>query len=119
MRRKSIFIASPFINKRRSEAILEWLRPAKEAGVSIRVVTRPSETCRNEVTTLISETIALLRGFGIEVVERAAIHQKFVLIDARIVWYGSLNLLSYGASEESLMLLSSREVAEELMRTVI
>ena len=35
-------------------------------------------------------------------------------VDHRLVWYGSINLLSYGNSEESIMRLESREVAEEL-----
>jgi len=37
-----------------------------------------------------------------------------VLIDNRLVWYGSVNLLSYGNSEESMMRLESRELAREL-----
>ena len=37
-----------------------------------------------------------------------------VLIDNRLVWYGSVNLLSYGNSEESMMRLESRELAGEL-----
>ncbi|MDR3326811.1 MAG: hypothetical protein LBT04_01535 [Prevotellaceae bacterium] len=35
-------------------------------------------------------------------------------IDDRIVWYGSINLLSFGSSEESIMRLDSREIAVEL-----
>ena len=38
----------------------------------------------------------------------------FILIDNRLVWYGSINLLSYGSSEESIMRLESRELAAEL-----
>ena len=30
------------------------------------------------------------------------------------VWYGSINLLSYGASEESVMRIESLEIAAEL-----
>jgi len=41
-------------------------------------------------------------------------HQKYVIIDNRIVWYGSINLLSYGSAEESIMRLESSELATEL-----
>jgi hypothetical protein len=37
-----------------------------------------------------------------------------VIIDNRIVWYGSINLLSYGSAEESIMRLESSELATEL-----
>jgi hypothetical protein len=40
--------------------------------------------------------------------------QKFVIIDNRLVWYGSVNLLSFGSSEETMMRLDSRELSAEL-----
>lgn len=46
------------------------------------------------------------------------IHQKFAIVDRRIVWYGSINLLSYGRSEESMMRFENREIAEELLMEV-
>jgi hypothetical protein len=116
--KESILIVSPFIRKRRSENVLEWLQPAHAGGIAIRMVTRPPENYGAEAGATVAACIAHLRSAGMKVTERAAIHQKFVLIDKRIVWYGSLNLLSYGASEESLMRLASREVAAELERTI-
>jgi phosphatidylserine/phosphatidylglycerophosphate/cardiolipin synthase-like enzyme len=49
-----------------------------------------------------------------QVIQKPNIHQKFVIIDDHIVWYGSINLLSFGSSEESIMRLDSREIAVEL-----
>ncbi|HMD14413.1 MAG TPA: phospholipase D-like domain-containing protein [Bacteroidota bacterium] len=43
-------------------------------------------------------------------------HQKYAVIDQRIVWYGSINLLSFGWAEESIMRLNSPNIANELMR---
>ena len=51
----------------------------------------------------------MLTREGASVKTRDRIHQKFVIIDQRIVWYGSINLLSYGASEESIMRIDSME----------
>jgi len=36
------------------------------------------------------------------------------VIDQNIIWFGSVNLLSYGSSEESIMRFESMEVAGEL-----
>lgn len=38
------------------------------------------------------------------------------VIDQRIVWYGSINLLSFGSAEESIMRLESPNIANELIK---
>jgi phosphatidylserine/phosphatidylglycerophosphate/cardiolipin synthase-like enzyme len=48
----------------------------------------------------------------------SAIHQKFAIFDRRIVWYGSINLLGYGRSEETLMCLESAGIAGELLKSL-
>ncbi|GBU23850.1 hypothetical protein R83H12_00469 [Fibrobacteria bacterium R8-3-H12] len=57
----------------------------------------------------------MLKTHGIAVVERSKIHQKFAVMDGYVVWYGSINLLSYGSAEESIMRLESRGIAGELL----
>jgi phosphatidylserine/phosphatidylglycerophosphate/cardiolipin synthase-like enzyme len=47
--------------------------------------------------------------------QKPNIHQKFAIIDQKIVWYGSINLLSYGSAEESMMRIESNKIAYELM----
>jgi hypothetical protein len=39
-------------------------------------------------------------------------------MDQKIVWYGSINLLSFGSAEESIMRLESPNIANELMKTI-
>ncbi len=41
--------------------------------------------------------------YGVQVVFRPGFHQKFTVIDGRISRYGSVNILSFGQSEESVM----------------
>jgi HKD family nuclease len=109
--KKEILIVSPFLRKKRIETILEWLKESLLAGISITVVTRPPESYQEP--KLIQECIELLKS-NVSVITKPNIHQKFILIDNRLVWYGSINLLSYGSSEESIMRLDSRELATEL-----
>lgn len=49
---------------------------------------------------------------------KPAIHQKFAIIDQKIIWYGSINLLGFGNSQESIMRLISANIAQELSRTI-
>jgi phosphatidylserine/phosphatidylglycerophosphate/cardiolipin synthase-like enzyme len=49
------------------------------------------------------------------VIIKDRIHQKYAIMDQRTVWYGSINLLSYGSSEESIMRIESVDIAGELL----
>ena len=114
--KKEILIVCPYLRKKRIDDILEWLKEPLQAGVPVTVVTRPAESFKKE-PELIKECIEYLQT-QVTVVLKSNIHQKFILIDNRLVWYGSLNLLSYGNSEESIMRLESRELAGELEGTL-
>jgi hypothetical protein len=113
--KKEILIVSPFLRRKRIEVILEWLKNPIEMGVSVTIVTRPAGSYKEPER--IKECIEYLQSV-VMVVQKHNIHQKFILIDNRIVWYGSINLLSYGSSEESMMRLESRELAGELEELV-
>jgi len=38
------------------------------------------------------------------------------VIDGRTTWYGSINLLSFGSAEESIMRLESLTISGELLK---
>ena len=46
-------------------------------------------------------------------------HQKFTVIDQSVVWYGSVNFLSFGTQEESIMRFENTDIAGQLMDTVL
>ena len=56
---------------------------------------------------------------NVEVICKNAIHQKFAIIDQKIVWYGSINLLSFGSSQESIIRIVTGTVAETLLKSVL
>jgi hypothetical protein len=64
-------------------------------------VTRPAEDFMQEDRIALNRMLQLLKDSGINVVLKSNIHQKFAIIDQKIVWYGSINLLSYGNVQES------------------
>jgi hypothetical protein len=59
-----------------------------------------------------------LCGKGIHVVLKSNIHQKFAIIDQKVVWYGSINFLSYGNAQESIMRIESPNIANELIKSI-
>ncbi len=64
------------------------------------------------------KALDLLIGNGLNVVFKSDIHQKFAIMDQKVVWYGSINLLSYGSAQESIMRIESANIANELMKTI-
>jgi hypothetical protein len=67
---------------------------------------------------MLEKTLNLLTKSGVIMVFKSNIHQKFALMDQRLVWYGSINLLSYGSAQESIMRIESYNIANELMKSL-
>lgn len=111
----SICMLSPFMRRGRVTQLLNLLASPLEKGVKVTVLTRPALDYKAPQQGEIGELIDKLRSSGISVVEQSRIHQKYAVIDGEIVWYGSVNFLSFGASEESMMRFESGEIAGELL----
>lgn len=79
---------------------------------------RPDTDFKDKDRDVFEDMINSIQITGATVIFKSNIHQKFAVIDQRIVWYGSINLLSYGSSEESIMRLDSINIANELAGTI-
>ena len=110
-----IVIVSPYLTRKRVSKMIDILAPRILSDVKIIIVTRPARDYSEKDKGRVSSIVGFIRDKGIAVVERSRIHQKFAIIDDRVVWYGSINLLSFGGAEESIMRLDSATVAVELM----
>ena len=110
-----ILIVSPFLSRSRILSSMSYLAAA---NVIATVVTKPPDDYPEKDRAKIKECIELLETQGFTVKTRDSIHQKFAIIDQRIIWYGSINLLSYGKSEESVMRLDNVNIAAELLGSI-
>lgn len=100
--RKSVLIESPYITSDRMEVLTPVFQRILKKGVGIQIVTRdPIEhenelfrhQATNEILVLAEMGVnhTLLRGFH---------HRKLGIIDNKILWIGSLNILSHSNSIE-------------------
>ena len=115
---REIIVVSPFINKRRTVQMLQYLRVAMGNNIKVIVVTRPLDDLSSKDQSPIQGTLDLLKTAGVDIIFKANIHQKFAIMDQKLVWYGSINLLSFGRSEESMMRLDSPNIAVELIKSI-
>ncbi len=113
-----IVIVSPFMRKNRVSQFIKLLLPIAQNGVSVTVVTRPTEDFKELERGAVSENIEALKKAGISIKTKSDFHQKFTVIDNAAVWYGSVNFLSFGSHEESIMRFESADIASELLETV-
>jgi superfamily II DNA or RNA helicase len=115
---KEIVIVSPFVRKRRCAKMNEHLKIAVENKIRVVAVTRPAEDFRAQDRASLESIFGLLESNGIKVALKSNIHQKFAVLDRKTVWYGSINLLSYGNAQESIMRLKSHNIANELIKSL-
>ena len=109
--KKYIAIYSGFYTANRVNDLLPILLGKISSGIKIRVVLPPPSR-NGSMSESDSEMVAeKLEANGILVEFRAKIHQKAVLIDNDIAWFGSLNPLSFsGATEESMLRIEQKDI---------
>ena len=116
--KKEILVVSPFVRKRRTDQMTKHLKISIGKKIRVIVVTRPKEDFKPQDQASLQRTVDLLTNNGISVVFKSNIHQKFAIMDQKVVWYGSINLLSYGSAQESIMRIESSNIANELMKSI-
>ena len=119
MAEREILIVSPLMRKNRIKQLLPVFTEAVQKGVSVSVVTRPPEDFTGENAELTKENLQVLMDAGIKVILKSSFHQKFTILDNKTVWYGSVNFLSFGTNEESIMRFESFDLAGVLTDTVV
>ena len=112
--RKSVAIFSGFVTTRRVGVYADLFRQKIAEGVPVRCVTRPPH--RNGSMQKDGKVaLQSLDEIGCIVDTRWRIHEKIVIIDDSIVWFGSLNPLSHtSVTEETMARIDNRNFANEL-----
>jgi hypothetical protein len=62
--------------------------------------------------------VSQLQSIGVTVIQRSKTHQKIAIIDDRICWEGSLNLLSHSDTLEHMRRLEGSAIASEVRKNL-
>jgi hypothetical protein len=116
--KQSILIVSPFVTQKRVIELLQILREPLARKINVTVITRPAGDFTGKFKNTFEESVRAMIAAGIALTFKRKIHQKFAIIDKKTVWYGSINLLSFGYSEESVMRIVSAGIASELTESL-
>ena len=111
--RERVVIYSPFITANRLGQLAPHMRAAVERGVSVYVVTKTIEERGERDQVTYGELEGAVHAWGVEVLHKRQMHEKLVFIDHGILWSGSLNPLSFSATQEVMERRGSDRVVSD------
>ena len=116
--RSELIIECPFITQRRISQLLPSLQKALRRGVSVTVNTKPLNEHDAYFQAEAEEAIPVLQELGVEVLFTGEHHRKLAIIDRKILWEGSLNILSQADSCEIMRRIESEQLAQQMIEFV-
>ncbi len=100
--KNKVVISSPFLTINRISQLESLFREASSRGVKMFVVTKPfKEQGFDEIRG--RELEKNLKQFDIELIIKKLSHEKYAIIDEKVVWHGSLNILSHRNTSELMI----------------
>jgi phosphatidylserine/phosphatidylglycerophosphate/cardiolipin synthase-like enzyme len=109
-------IESPFITSNRVASLLPIFGKMRSRGVKITVITRDPAEHDAPYDTQAANAIDRLLDMGVRVIYMGNHHRKLAIIDQRLLWEGSLNMLSQNDSCEIMRRIESAHLAEQMYR---
>ena len=116
--KERVIIYSPFITQDRLAIIEPCFKSAVERGVRVFVITKAlGDRGKRELSNyrMLEST---LEKWGIVVIHKRRMHEKLAIIDNKVLWIGSLNILSYSSTQEIMERRFSRNVVEDFIKTL-
>jgi ribosomal protein L37AE/L43A len=113
--RGSTILLSPFVAGKRSATYCDVFGRLVRSGVPVRIFVRPIHEQPEGLKTGYLAAIRALEATGVDVESRAGMHEKIAMIDEKILWHGSLNILSHNNTKESMLRIESAELVSVVM----
>lgn len=113
--REEVIIESPFITIRRMSRLLPLLKDLKANGVKVVVNTRDPEEHDALLQVQAITAIRVLQEADIKVLYTDGHHRKLAILDKKILWEGSLNILSQNSSCEIMRRTESKKLARQMV----
>lgn len=110
-----VIVESPFITKDRLEILRPILEKLIKRNVEIYIMTRDPIEHEPPYDTQSEEGIRWFEHIGIQaLICTGNHHRKLAIIDRKILWEGSLNILSQSKSREIMRRIDSTKIAQQM-----
>jgi len=116
--KEQLIINSPFLTGNRANTFMDYFRSMIERGIKINVHTWPSNRHQGNMARESEVVIATLRSIGVKVIPRyhSKKHFKTAIMDNRILWDGSLNILSHKNTEEHMWRFEGSSAIDQIVK---
>ncbi|MDB6354173.1 DEAD/DEAH box helicase family protein [Trichococcus sp. K1Tr] len=113
--KSEIVLVSPALAGKTVATFLNTIKPRIPTIVAVSVMTKSADSIVNpQHRANRTQLIESLADKGIDVQQQDVTGPKCVLIDRKIVWYGSIDVLGNQSNDASFIRLESTKLAEEL-----
>ena len=114
--KKEVIIESPFLTYKRAFELSPVFMQLLQKGIKIIVTTRYPEEHSGNLRVQADITIPYLARLGVEVrLLPGHLHRKLAIVDRKILWEGSLNILSQNGSSEIMRRIDSQKSASQML----
>ncbi len=112
-----VVIVSPFLTPNRIASFEGIFRELHRRGVKIFIITKDFEE-QKLTQDLRKKLIENLKKLDIKVITKRLSHEKLAIIDGKIIWHGSLNILSHKNTSELMIrfVTEQTKVSEEILK---
>lgn len=115
--KEEVFIESPFITQRRAQQLIPIFNRLLTKGVKIYVMTRDPKEHEENMEYQSEDVIKTFEVMGVQVLLCVGNHhRKLAILDRKILYEGSLNILSQSKSREIMRRIENRELTEEMFK---
>lgn len=114
--KREIIIDSPYITTKRVDVLYKYFEQIRHKGVEIYILTRVAKEQDGKMQYYTEAEIERLTKIGIKILPfMGKIHRKLAIIDRKILWEGSLNILSQNDSREVMRRFIGKNSAQQMM----
>ena len=116
---QELIIESPFVTNRRLRHLMPTFEKLKKRNVRIVINTRDPEAHDDDyMQAEARRALSNLQHMGVHVLYTAGHHRKLAILDRKILYEGSLNILSQNDSCEVMRRIESVRLAWQMARFV-
>ena len=112
---KQVTILSPFLSQNRAIHYYPALRSLALRQVLTDVYTKPKLEQPQSLREHFGEVERRLKDVGVRFHVRPGMHEKVGVLDNKVLWHGSLNILSHNDTRESMLRFESPELVREVL----
>jgi len=115
---KSLTIYSPFIanNRVTNNFNQTFYQKLIDRNINIKIISKPVNQHPHANRLFAGDCIALWTAMGITILEKNGMHEKIAILDDKIVYHGSLNILSQWHSQETMLKIVGPNSVKELLK---